>query len=113
MMSSTQASSSIFISLCSTSDGSFGAGARAAYEAEHLVPDRGHRYLVRGLDVQPQQRLGVGRAEVEPPAVACDGHPVEVVRGHPGPGRVNVPDPLRGGGLVVDLAVDLAARRVP
>src|ERR1700744_5101757 len=65
MMSSTQASSSIFTSFCSTSDASFGTGAGAAYQAEHLVPDRGHLYLVRGLDVEPQQRLGVGRAEVE------------------------------------------------
>ena len=34
------------------------------------------------LDVQPQQRLGVGRPQVEPGAVAqIDGHPVEVVDG--------------------------------
>jgi len=40
-----------------------------------------HRFVRRRLEVQPQQRLGVGGTQVEPPVAAVDGEPVEAVLG--------------------------------
>ena len=34
---------------------------------------------VRGLEVEPEQGLGIGRAQVEPPVAAVDGQPIESV----------------------------------
>ena len=53
--------------------------AVAPDQGEDVVADAGHGGLVGALDVEAQQRLGVGRADVEPPVVGGDGEPVEVV----------------------------------
>ena len=37
----------------------------------------------RRFEVQPQQRLGVRRAQVEPPGAAVDREPVEAIAGRP------------------------------
>src|SRR4051812_49415375 len=51
-----------------------------ADERQHLIAYASHRRLIRTFDVEPQQRLGVGRADVEPPAVrAAHRQPVELV----------------------------------
>ena len=65
---------------------------------------------VGGLEVESQQRLGVRRAQVEPPRAAVDGEPVEAV----------LVEYVENSSLtssmtaadVVDVGVDLAARRV-
>src|SRR5215469_15097580 len=85
----------------------------AADDAEDLVAQRGQRRLVGCFRVEPQQRLGVGRAEVEPPPVAADGEAVEAVQRNPWAGREGPADLLRRRCLVADLAVDLAGGHVP
>src|SRR4051812_42194309 len=79
-------------------------------EIEHLVPPPLH-VLLRddGLEVQPQERLGVGGPDVEVPVLVVDGDPVEAVefavRGPIGDlGHLRV--------LVGDLRVDLAGDEV-
>ena len=52
-------------------------------------------------------------AEVEPPAIAGDGQPVELVAGDAGPAGELRADPLGRRGLVRHLAVDLAGGHVP
>ena len=47
--------------------------------AEHLGRVRVARRRVGGFEVEPQQRLGVARPQVEPPVAAVDGEPVEPV----------------------------------
>ena len=47
--------------------------------AEHLVSHGGHGGCVFRLDVEPQQRLGVGRPQVEPPITTIDGEAVETI----------------------------------
>ena len=70
-------------------------GPVAADHGEHVVAQRLHRRAVRGLDVEPEQRLGVGRAQVEPPGRRLDGHAVEVVDLDAGQGRVARRGPRR------------------
>ena len=53
----------------------------APYDRQDLVADLRHRLLVPRLDVQSQQGLGVGGAEVEPPVGGGDGQAVELVQG--------------------------------
>src|SRR3984957_20443661 len=83
-----------------------------ADQAEYLVADGGHFRFARRFHVEPEQRLGVRRTDVEPPRVPRDGETVQLVEGNPGPFGVNALDLRRRGGLVGDLAVDLAAVRV-
>src|SRR5918995_172775 len=75
--------------------------------------DLGHVLVARRpgrrLQVEPQQRLGVGGAEVEPPVAVVDREAVDPVLGGVGIGGR---DPLDDGGGVVDRGVDLAGRRV-
>ena len=52
---------------------------RAAHEREHLGGVRVARGAVGGFEVEPQQRLGVARPQVEPPVAEVDGEPVEPV----------------------------------
>src|SRR6266508_6598834 len=52
------------------------SGGLAADGLEDLVPHPLHLGLGGRLDVKTQQRLGVARAQVEPPAVALDGQAV-------------------------------------
>src|SRR5262245_12722971 len=84
-----------------------------AHDTQDLVADVDQGWLVRRLDVEPQQRLGVRRAQVEPPAAAADGQPVHLVRRDPAAAREGRADPLRGRGLIANLAVDLSRRPVP
>src|SRR5664279_3309453 len=44
----------------------------AAHERKNLVTDARHGGFVIGLDVESQQRFGVGRTDVEPPGVTGD-----------------------------------------
>ena len=64
--------------------------APAATWAGDLVDDLLDRLGGAGLDVEPQQRFGVGHPQVEPAAVTeVHGHPVEVVdRVHAGAERL-------------------------
>src|SRR6185437_10109136 len=87
--------------------------AVTAYDTQNLVAKAGQGGLVRRLDVEPEERLGVGRAQVEPPARAGDGQPVELVHGDAVAVRERVAHPLCGALLVADLAVDLPRRQVP
>src|SRR5580693_6987813 len=83
-----------------------------ADQPEYLVADGGHFRFVRRFHIEPEQRLSVGRTDIEPPGIPGDGETVELVKGHPGPFGVNAFDLRRRGGLVGDLAVELAAARV-
>ena len=50
------------------------SSAFSSHQGEDIVPHPLHGRPVGGLDVEPQQRFGVGRAQVEPPhrvAVRC------------------------------------------
>src|SRR5438552_15353182 len=85
----------------------------AADDAQYLVSQFGQGRLVRRLRIEPEQRLGVGRAEVEPPSAAADGEAVPVVQGDPGPRREGLADLLRRRANVADLAVDLTGGHVP
>ena len=59
-----------------------------AHHPQHLVAQLGHPRLVRRLDVEPQQRLGVAGPQVEPGAVGqLDGQPVQLVDGRRRPAR--------------------------
>src|SRR5262245_3713502 len=47
-------------------------------QVEHLVAPVLHRALVERLEVEPEQRLGVRRADIEVPVVEVDRDPVEM-----------------------------------
>ena len=49
------------------------------HEREHLVGVPVARGTVARLEVEAEQRLGVARAQVEPPVAEVDGEPVEAV----------------------------------
>ena len=70
------------------------------HDGQDLVADGRHHLVVHRLGVEPQQRLGVGRAQVEPPVGGTDREPVELVDGNPGPCAERRTDLLDGGGLV-------------
>ena len=55
------------------------SGSGPADLRQHLVAQCGQGGCIPGLGVQSQQRLGVGRPDVEPPVVVADREPVEVV----------------------------------
>ena len=83
------------------------AGVRAsgwsADEGEDFVADGGHGVMAGCFDVEAEQGLGVGGAEVEPAAVAeVDGEPVEPVGRYAGAGV--------GGLDLVQLAGDVVRR---
>src|SRR5579875_1780253 len=80
---------------------------------QDLVSHLSRRRGPARLDVAPQQRLGVGRAHVEPPVPARDRQAVEIVRGDARAGREHLADPRQGGRLVPHLAVDLPGGHVP
>src|SRR4051812_30108256 len=87
-----------------------GPGSRlGSDEVQHLFGVSIARELIRRLDVQPQERLGVARPQVEPPVAGVDGQPVEpvlvAVREHGG-------DLLDHRGRVRNAGVDLARLRV-
>src|ERR1700759_889285 len=90
-----------------------GGDRGAADQPQHLVPQRFHGGLVGGFDVQPQQWLGVGRPQVEPPVRGLHGQPVQLVAGHPRPGGVHLADLGGDASMIGHLAVDLAAGAVP
>src|SRR5256885_14344539 len=85
----------------------------AADDAQYLVPQRGQGRLVRRLRIEAEQRLGVGRAKVDPPPAAADGEAVQVVQGDPGARREGPADLPRRHAGVADLAVDLTGGHVP
>src|SRR3546814_1963398 len=82
---------------------------RAGDERADLVDPGGTGCLIRGLEVQSEQRLGVRCPQVEPPLPEVDGEAVEAILGISG---------VRGGHLLDDgegvgnLEVDLARRGV-
>ena len=73
------------------------AGAQPRTMRQNLVADLRHRRFVAGLDVQAQQGLGVGGAQVEPPVLGGDGQAVELVQGEAVLVRVRVADRRRPG----------------
>src|ERR687898_2870082 len=79
----------------------------ASDEAEQLVASVLHRFTVVGLHVQAEERLGVGRAEVEPPVAQVDSEAVEVVYLYDFLLGVVVLDVLERSGLVFYFGVDL------
>ena len=86
--------------------------AHARISRQDLVALRFH--VLAGdqrLEVEPQQRLGVGGADVEVPVGVVDRDPVEV--GELGPSRVALLDLRHLRLRVVDLGVDLAGDEVP
>src|SRR3546814_18743993 len=66
---------------------------RAGDERADLVDPGGTGCLIRGLEVQSDQRLGVRCPQVEPPLPAVDGEAVEAILGISG---------IRGGHLLDD-----------
>src|SRR5215472_12516541 len=66
-----------------------------AHDTQNLVANVDQGWLVR-------------RLEVEPPAPAADGQPVQLLRRDPAAAREGRADPLRGRGLIANLAVDLS-----
>src|SRR5262245_21022236 len=86
--------------------GSVGRRSGAPHEAQDAVALAGEGALVRGLDVEAQERLGVRRPQVEPPVREGDGQPVELVRAA---GRIRGPHRGQGGGNVGHARIQLAA----
>ena len=52
---------------------------RAAHDREHFGGALVARGAVGGFEVEPQERLGVARPQVEPPVADVDGEAVEPV----------------------------------
>ena len=82
------------------------------HDTQDLIADADQGRLVGCLDVEPQQRLGVRRTQVEPPAVAADGQPIDSPeRLAQTIGRHSAGDSVKllvfGGGTFRDLAVEL------
>src|SRR5258708_27407354 len=76
-----------------------------AHDTQDLIADVDQGCLVGRLDVEPEQRLGVRRAQVEPPAVAIYGQPVQLVHPTPPPPREGRPARRRARALAPTLAV--------
>src|SRR5207247_8205750 len=75
-----------------------------AHEREHFGGVNLAAGGVARFEVEPQQRLGVARPQVEPPVAEVDGEPVEPVLLR---AAIRLSDPLDDRRRVVDLRVDL------
>src|SRR5450759_209225 len=99
--------SSIFTRSPSAS-GTRNIGGTTAHDTQHLGTDLGQGNVIASFDVEPQQRLSVGRPQVEPPVLARNGKPVEIIDGNTGPRGEGRPDLAGRRDRIGDLAVDLA-----
>src|SRR6478735_8578992 len=71
----------------SVANGASSRSVSGTNQVEHLVAPALHLGLVERLEVEPQERLGVGRSDVEVPVVEIDRDAVEM-RDPPPRGRV-------------------------
>src|SRR5687768_1647926 len=91
-------------------DGQWEGFGLAPYDGQHRVAATLHVLPRVGLEVQPQQRLGVGRPDVEVPVVVVHRDPVELRYARVPVARL---DARQGRRRVVDLRVYLSRDVIP